>query len=79
MTLFAVMFLPLELLADTIANNISLHYPKYPSARFEAGADKEQIARSEYLVKLGDCMACHTDTGSRGAPFAGGLRINIPD
>jgi cytochrome c5 len=66
------------LFADTIANNISLHYPDYPSARIESGADKAKIARGEYLVKLGDCMACHTDTANRGAPFAGGLRIDTP-
>jgi cytochrome c5 len=66
------------LFADTIANNISLHYPEYPSARIEAGADKVKIARGEYLVKLADCMACHTDTANQGAPFAGGLRIDTP-
>ncbi|HEC18970.1 MAG TPA: c-type cytochrome [Gammaproteobacteria bacterium] len=78
MALFVTILLAPELFADTIANNISLHYPKYPSAQIEAGADKEQIARGEYLVKLGDCMACHTDTGNGGAPFAGGLRIDTP-
>jgi cytochrome c5 len=64
--------------ADTIANNISLHYPEYPTARIESGADKAKIARGEYLVKMGDCMACHTDTANQGAPFAGGLRIDTP-
>ena len=78
LALFIVVLLPLELFADTIANNISLHYPEYPSAHIEAGADKAQIARGEYLVKLGDCMACHTDIGNGGAPFAGGLRIDTP-
>lgn len=29
-------------------------------------------------MKLGDCMACHTDTAKQGAPFAGGLRIDTP-
>jgi len=78
MALFVAMLLPLEAFAETIANNISLHYPEYPLANIEAGADKAQIARGEYLVKLGDCMACHTDTGNEGAPFAGGLRIDTP-
>ncbi len=78
-TLFvAMLFLPMELFAATIANNISLSYPEFPSARIEAGADKAQIARGEYLVKLSDCMACHTDTGNGGTPFAGGLRIDTP-
>jgi len=78
MVLFVAILLPLELFADTIANNISLHYPEYPSAHIEAGADKAQIARGEYLTKLGDCMACHTDTSNGGAPFAGGMRIDTP-
>ena len=78
LVLFAALLLSTELFADTIANNISLHYSEYPSAHIEAGDDKAQIARGEYLVKLGDCMACHTDTANRGAPFAGGLRIDTP-
>jgi len=78
MVLFVTILLSPKLFADTIANNISLHYAEFPSAQIEAGADKDQIARGEYLVKLGDCMACHTDTGSGGAPFAGGLRIDTP-
>ena len=64
------------LFAATIANNISRLYPVYPSARIEPGADRAKIERGEYLVKLGDCMACHTDTENGGAPFAGGLRID---
>lgn len=64
--------------AQTIANNISLRHPEYPPVSVEAGADKVQIARGEYLVKLGDCMACHTDVANNGAPFAGGLRIDTP-
>ena len=67
-----------NLFADTIANNITINYPEYPSVQLEHGDDKAQIARGEYLVKLGDCMACHTDTANRGNPFAGGLRINTP-
>ena len=76
--LFVVLSWPAALFADTIVNNISHHYPVYPAARIEAGADKEKIARGEYLVKLADCMACHTDTENGGAPFAGGLQIDTP-
>lgn len=78
LVLFVAMSLSTELFAGTVANNISLNYPEYPAAHIEAGADKAQIARGEYLVKLGDCMACHTDTANRGAPFSGGLRIDTP-
>ncbi len=78
LVLFTFLFMSVELFADTIANNISLRYPEYPQASIEAGADRAQIARGEYLVKLGDCIACHIDTATHGAPFAGGLRINTP-
>src|SRR5689334_4226494 len=36
----------------------------------------EQIARGEYLVRAGDCIACHTARG--GAPYAGGRAITTP-
>lgn len=38
----------------------------------------EQIKKGEYLVKLGNCITCHTDKASGGAPFAGGLMIKTP-
>ena len=34
------------------------------------------LSRGEYLVKAGDCAACHTDEG--GAPFAGGFPVPTP-
>jgi len=34
------------------------------------------LARGEYLMRAGDCMACHTAEG--GAPFAGGHAIKSP-
>ncbi len=76
--LFFALLFPATLFADTIANNISLHYPEYPPVQIETGSDKRQIKRGEYLVKLGDCMACHTDTHNGGTPFSGGLRIDTP-
>lgn len=36
----------------------------------------ESVARGEYLVRAGNCMACHTARG--GAPFAGGRAIETP-
>lgn len=77
-TALLAMTFPIAGLADTIANNISHHYPEYPPVNIKAGSDKAQIRRGEYLVKLGDCMACHTDTKNNGAPFAGGLPIKTP-
>ncbi len=36
----------------------------------------ESVARGAYLVRAGNCMACHTERG--GAPFAGGAAIETP-
>lgn len=56
-----------------------VHYPK-ANAPAASTKLKAEIAKGEYLVKLGDCMACHTDHGHghHGKPFAGGLPIKTP-
>jgi mono/diheme cytochrome c family protein len=36
----------------------------------------DSVARGAYLVRAGNCMACHTERG--GAPFAGGRAIETP-
>ncbi|MCO6434638.1 MAG: cytochrome c [Nitrosomonas nitrosa] len=33
----------------------------------------QQLARGEYLARVGNCLGCHTTKG--GQPFAGGLRL----
>lgn len=33
----------------------------------------QQLARGEYLVRVGNCLGCHT--AKDGQPFAGGLRL----
>lgn len=53
-------------------------YPKYPKIEIKSGMNEKLIKRGEYLVKMGDCMACHTDTSNHGKPFAGGLALNTP-
>lgn len=53
------------------------YYPPYPP--LHANAQRLPLAkRGEYLAKLGDCMACHTDTLHRGKSFAGGLEMPTP-
>lgn len=42
-----------------------------------AHAQTTILERGEYLVRAGDCIACHTD-GSGGALLSGGLRIDTP-
>lgn len=34
--------------------------------------------RGAYLIKVGGCAACHTDTANKGAPLAGGAPIVTP-
>lgn len=54
-------------------------YPEYPKPDYAKGhAPEEQIRRGEYLVVMGDCIACHTDSANGGAAFAGGLKIGTP-
>ncbi len=49
---------------------------EYPLVNYGSGAKSDQIKHGEYLVKAGDCIACHTNVG--GKPFAGGLPIVTP-
>lgn len=50
----------------------ALTYPK------STGGLKQQRLRGEYLTKMGDCIACHTDTEHHGKVFAGGYAIKTP-
>ena len=52
----------------------SRYYAPYPVIQ----APSEQVKRGEYLVKMGDCIACHTDYQHQGKTFAGGLPIKTP-
>jgi mono/diheme cytochrome c family protein len=46
------------------------------SAKPNAPPDQSLIARGKYLTTLGDCMACHTQSG--GQQFAGGEALDTP-
>ncbi len=53
-------------------------YPVYPQIDY-AGVDRiEAVKRGEYLVKMGDCIACHTHDQPQAQAFAGGLPIPTP-
>lgn len=54
------------------------YYPTYPTTTPAQGAQQEQIKRGEYLAKMGDCIACHTDVKSGSPSYAGGLSIDTP-
>lgn len=52
--------------------------PGDASAGRSAGtaASPELVKRGEYVARLGDCVACHTEPG--GQPMAGGLELKTP-
>jgi cytochrome c5 len=49
---------------------------QYPKINYETKEQAEKIKRGEYLVKIGDCIGCHTE--KNGPPFAGGLGFDTP-
>lgn len=54
-------------------------FPDYPPVTTPSDpAMAERVTRGGYLVKAGDCMACHTDTHNKGKVFAGGLDMQTP-
>jgi len=54
------------------------YYPPYPALHIEDKQNAKQILRGEYLAKMGDCIACHTNTKLAAGQFAGGLPIATP-
>ncbi len=55
------------------------YYPAYPPT-MPAGTPQQEsvIKRGEYLAKIGDCLACHTNMKGGTPAFAGGLSIATP-
>ncbi len=65
------------LAAETGAQaDLQPHYPTYPPIVLPAGDKAKQVQLGDYLVKAGDCIACHTKPG--GKSFAGGLPFKTP-
>jgi mono/diheme cytochrome c family protein len=46
------------------------------STAFAQSSTTLEASRGEYVVRLGNCVACHTVEG--GEPFAGGLKMAVP-
>ncbi len=40
--------------------------------------DKGDPTRGAYVMRLGGCVACHTDAKNKGAPLTGGLALKSP-
>jgi mono/diheme cytochrome c family protein len=59
--------------AVTVAVNRT---PTSPFASLPAGAPSTAAVRTEYVARLGDCVACHSVPD--GKPFAGGLKMGTP-
>lgn len=53
-------------------------YPKYPPTNPASGAQQDLIQRGEYLARMGDCIACHTDVKGGSPSYAGGLPLETP-
>ena len=62
---------PVELLLDG-------YYPPYPAVNVATGDKAKLIERGEYLAKMGDCIACHTNVKGKTPSFAGGLPLVTP-
>lgn len=70
---FAGAFHPITSRFDIISD-----YPTYPIIDFGSVKQPESTKRGEYLVKVGDCIACHTNSASGDKAFSGGLPIATP-
>jgi cytochrome c5 len=57
---------------------VDIYYPAYPATTPANGAQQELINRGEYLAKMGDCIACHTDVKAGTGAYAGGLPLDTP-
>ncbi len=55
---------------------VSEIFAQYPKINYGVGEKANQLKRGEYLVKMGDCIACHTS--KEGQAFAGGLAFDTP-
>jgi cytochrome c5 len=54
------------------------YYPTYPPTHAATGDEEALIKRGEYLAKMGDCIACHTDVKGGTPSYSGGLPIATP-
>ena len=53
-------------------------YPLYPPVKPAKGINPELVKRGEYLAKMGDCIACHSNMDGGKGVYAGGLSITTP-
>lgn len=61
-----------------VTAKVSSTTPQYPTAVPAKGVNPELVARGEYLAKMGDCIACHTNLKNGTPAYAGGLPLATP-
>lgn len=54
------------------------YYPTYPPTHAATPEQQALVKKGEYLARMGDCIACHTDVKGGTPAFAGGLPLNTP-
>ncbi len=60
----------------TIVDGFYAAYPKTSPGKDEA--EEALIKKGEYLAKMGDCIACHSNVDAGTGTFAGGLPLATP-
>ena len=75
----ATLFTSTPSLADKALPHLTPYWPDYPTVDYGTGEQAKHIQHGEYLVKLGDCISCHTNTTQPNSPvFGGGLGMKTP-
>ena len=68
-----------ETVAQPTLTVVDGYYAAYPkTTKGATAADEALIARGEYLSKIGDCIACHSNVKGNTPAYAGGLPIVTP-
>lgn len=63
---------------SALGHLIDGYYPQYPKIKEAQGDEAKRIQRGEYIAKMGDCIACHTNVKEKTGAFAGGLPLVTP-
>ena len=66
-------------MGQTKPSIVDTYYSAYPVIKPANNPSQDaQIKRGEYLAKIGDCIACHTNVKGGTSAYAGGLPIDTP-
>ncbi len=76
--LFADGLFAQELATPVLGKLVDRFYPSYPATTAANAAQETLVKKGEYLAKMGDCIACHTNVKAGTPAYAGGLPIATP-